>query len=157
MKKLSLLFLLLVTASSFAQLKKVEEKPSEKGVEVGKIQPMGQPVHMTCTKYADDIYAFTYLEGEFIHNKTIYKTFMFKDVDGAFNALTEMIFKGFEEMPKEPIKLELDKQFIWIGFEKDFGVKLITIYSTDSKIDGMTKWQSRKFTKKQMEKLLGKK
>lgn len=157
MKKITLLVLLLVSTVSFGQLKKVEEKPTDKGVEIGKIQPMGQPVHMSCTKYGEDVYAFTYLDGEFLHNKTVFHTFIFKDIDGAFNSLYDIIIKGFEEMPKEPIKLELDKEFLWIHFQKDMGIKLVYFESSYTKDDNSHKGISRKFTKKQIEKLFGKK
>jgi len=154
MKKLTLLLILLVTSVSFAQIKKVEETKSA-GVEIGKIQPMGQPAHMSITKDGD-IYGFTYKDAEFTHIVK-YHSFFFRDVDNAYNSFYDMIMKGFEEMPAEPIKLELHDQFVWLKFSKQMGIKLVTFTSTIDKSPGSREISSKDFNKKQIEKLFGKK
>jgi hypothetical protein len=154
MKKFTILFLLVVTATSFAQIKKVEQVKSN-SVEIGKIQPLGQPVHMSIEKDGD-IYSFIYKDEEFKHILQ-YESFIFKDVDNAYASFYDMIIKGFEEMPAEPIKLELEHQFVWLKFSKQLGIKLITFSSTNDKSTGARVTSSKDFNKKQIEKLFGKK
>jgi len=156
MKKI-ILFLALTlttTTATFAQFKKAEQKETTKFTEIGKIQPLGQPVQMECKKTENDIYAFTYRDAAY---KTLdqYEHFLIKDVDNAFDSLFNAIVEGFETKPKEPIVLETDNQYIYIQFVQNFGT-LVSLGSSD-KADGARKSYSATFTKKQIEKLFGKK
>jgi hypothetical protein len=154
MKKILLALLILSCISGFAQIKQVENKKPT-GTEIGKIQPMGQPVHISIYKQ-DDIYVFTYKDSDFV-TMDVYQSFMFKDIDNAYQSFYEMIMKGFEDMPEEEIKLELEHQFVWLKFSKRLGIKLVTFKSTESKTEGARVISSKEFNKKQIEKLFGKK
>ena len=152
MKKIILLFALMFSVASFAQFKKVEKKES-KFTEIGKVQPLGQPVQIVCKKTEDNIYAFSYRDNAY---KTLdeYENFYVKDVDNAFDALYNTIIEGFETKPKEPIVLETENQFIYITFVQNFGT-LVSLGSSD-KNGSERKTHSATITKKQVEKLFGK-
>lgn len=154
MKKIILFIALTFTTVSFAQFKKVEKKETINFTEIGKVQPLGMPMQIECKKTDDNIYAFSYRDTAF---KTLdeYDHFFIKDVDGAFDAFYNAIIEGFETKPKDPIVLETDNQFIYITFVQNFGT-LVSLGSSD-KTDGARKTHSATITKKQVEKLFGKK
>lgn len=149
MKKLTLLLLLLTTTLSFAQLKKVETIKTE---EIGKVQPFGAPMNLECQKKGDE-YTIRYKDAEF-PNLTEYREFSFKDVDNTFEDLYAVILDGFEKLPEETIKLELPDYIISLEFKKSFGVPVVRFYS--SRKGGLVS-ASNQITKKQVEKLFGKK
>jgi len=154
MKKFTLLVMLFVASMSFGQLKKVDTSNMEKSVEIGKIQPLGQTPHMELTKLGNT-YTFTYKDVEF---KTIdqYRKFTLNETGSDLETLYQMIMEGYEKKPVDPIMLELTDNIVWLRFEKSFGMTVLKISSTE-KYPNAPITQSNMFTKKQVEKLFGKK
>lgn len=150
MRNLLIISILFITSSAFAQISKVETTKAE---EIGKIAPMGQFI-IDCQKRGDT-YTFMYKDWKFQHLDE-YKQFSFKDEDNAFENLYEMIMKGFEDMPEEDIMLEIPEGYLWLKFDKVMGVKQLSFgHSVDK--SGSVIGYSRQLTKKNVEKLFGKK
>lgn len=152
MKKIIFIALLLVSAVSFGQLKKVETVKPEV---IGKAQQLGAPLEAECTK-SGNVYTIRYKDSQF---KTLeeYREFSFEDVDNTFEDLYATIEEGFKTMPKEPIMLELPNHFIWLSFEKFFGASVLRISSSTNKTGNSQVFISNQMAKKQVEKLFGKK
>ncbi|MCO6148755.1 hypothetical protein [Flavobacterium sp. NRK1] len=156
MKKIILFLLLLTAVVSNAQIKQVQEEESSL-TEIGTISPLGQPMHMVCYKDEEtNVYIFKYLDTEY---KTLkqYEHFMFKDTGNDFETLYTTIIDGLKEKEKKSIKLELESNFVWINFVKSFGMTLVSFSSIEGKNESLHKGTSNMFTKKQIEKLFGKK
>lgn len=155
MKKIILSIVLLTTSLTFAQLKQVEEKNNL--VELGKIQPMGQPVQMTCSTNAErSIYGFTYLDTEYKQLKE-YEKFVLVETGDDFETLYNMIIEGLNGKEEKSLKFELKNNLLWVNFVRSFGMTLVTFSSIDGKNEALHKGTSNMFTKKQIEKLFGKK
>jgi hypothetical protein len=150
MKKITLLLMLVVTSVSFAQLKKVEVTKWE---EIGKVGPFGLPKYIDCKK-AGDIYTFEYKDMKY-PSIDEYKSFSFVNVDNTFEDLYATINNGFETMPKEDITLELPDYLLTLQFTKAIGMNSVTIYSSPKTTNLVGK--SVAFTKRQIDKLFGKK
>ena len=150
MKKIALFLMLITASASFAQLKKIEVTKAE---EIGKIQPFGVPLFMDCKK-SGDVYTFSYKDFEF---KTLneYREFKFKDVDNTFEDLYAAILDGLEKVPEESVMLELPDYILSLEFKKTLGVPVVRFYSSIK--GGSRVSASNQFTKKQIEKLFGKK
>lgn len=154
MKRITLLLMLLVASVSFAQIKKVEVAKVEK-TEIGKITPGGL-FAMKCEKSGNDYY-FTYKDDTFkqINEE---KTFVIKDVDNAFESLYSMIQEGFTTIPAEPIMLEFEDGYLWLSYRKFLGAPVIKFGHATSKTSEFASIGfSQEFTKKQIDKLFGKK
>lgn len=155
MKKAVLLLMLFTATVSFAQLKQVEETKSPL-VEIGKIQPMGQPIHMSCSTNAEkNIYGFTYLDTEYKQLKQ-YENFVLVETGNDFETLYKMITDGLAGKEEKSIKLELKDNLIWINFVRSFGMTLVTFSSINGKDEALHKGTSHMFNKKQIDKLFGK-
>ncbi len=152
MKKITLFLMLIISSASFAQLKKVEVTKAE---QIGKSQQFGGPLEAECFK-TGNVYTIRFRDASF---KTIdqYRSFSFEDVDNTFNDLYATIEKGFEDMPKEPIMLELPDHYIWLDFHKFLGSKVLSISCTEGKTKDSQVYVSNEIAKKQVEKLFGKK
>lgn len=153
MKKITLLLMLVITTASFAQLKKLE-KTADTSVEIGKVQPLGQPVQIDCYKDGN-VYTFNYSDVAF-KQLTQYRKFSFEDIDSTFETLYSTIIAGYDAKKEDSIDLELPEYFLTLKFEKSFGMLLLRIRSLDRKGAGQIT-ESNLFTKKQIEKLFGKK
>ena len=115
-KLLSLSFLFIAFATN-AQIKvaKAEAKP----VVIGKV---GTPTLTTLeiTK-TGDLVTFKYQN----NNKpqvAEFKTFSFKDVDGALEGFYTLISEGFTNLPKEDIKIELPNETVSLQYTKAMNV-----------------------------------
>lgn len=153
MKKIILLLALIFSTASFAQLKKVDTE-ALKSEEIGKIQPMGLPVQIEATKYKG-VYTFRYRDAAY---KTMdnYTEFTFEDKDNTFEDLYTAIIDGFEKTPKETVTLSLPNYILSLKFEKAMGLQTVT-FLTSPATQGDIVTKSASFTKKQIEKLFGKK
>ena len=151
MKKITLLLVLLVTSASFAQLKKIETVKSE---EIGKVGPFGLPKYIDCQK-AGNTYTFEYKDFKY-PNIDEYKEFSFEDVDNTFDDLYKTIIEGFETAPKEPITLGLPNYILTLQFNKAIGMTNLVIYASPANNSSYV-GQTVALTKKQIEKLFGKK
>ncbi|MCF6130965.1 hypothetical protein [Flavobacterium wongokense] len=147
-KLLSLSFLFLVLAAN-AQIKvaKAEAKP----VIIGKVgTPTLSTVEITKT---GDLVTFKYQN----NNKpqvAEFKTFSFKDVDGALEGFYSVIMDGMANQPKEDIKIELPNETVNLQYKKEMNIASVKMkISYNSKEEGgVTVW----LTKLQIDKLFGK-
>lgn len=156
MKKISVLFMLFSVAICTAQLKQIEESKSNL-IEVGKIQPLGMPIQMSCiTDSEKKFYGFTYLDTEYKQLKE-YKKFALVETGNDFDTLYNMIIEGLKAKEEKSIKLELKENIIWVNFVRSFGMTLVTFSSINGKNESLHKGTSNMFTKKQIDKLFGKK
>ena len=150
MKKIILLLALTLSTVSFAQLKKVETVKAE---EIGKVGPFGAPMQIECTKVGN-VYTISYRDIEF---KTIdeYRSFEFEDVDNTFEDLYAAIKDGLEKLPEESVTLELPNYILSLEFKKALGVPLVRFYTSPKGSSRVS--ASNQFTRKQIDKLFGKK
>jgi len=156
MKKISVLFMLFSVAICTAQLKQIEESKSNL-IEVGKIQPLGLPIQMSCSTDSEKkFYGFTYLDTEYKQLKE-YEKFVLVETGNDFDTLYNMIIEGLKAKEEKSIKLELKDNIIWVNFVRSFGMTLVTFSSIDGKNESLHKGTSNMFTKKQIDKLFGKK
>ena len=156
MKKITLLLMLFTATISFAQLKPVEESKSPL-VEVGKIQPMGQPLQMSCSTNAEkNIYGFSYLDTEYKQLKQ-YENFILVETGQDFDTLYKTIMDGLAGKEEKSIKFELKDNLLWVNFVRSFGMTLVSFSSIKGKDEVLHKGTSNMFTKQQIEKLFGKK
>lgn len=150
MKKRLLLFTILFSSISFAQIKTVEASNSEL---IGKVLNFGN-VLIQCEKI-EDKYTFAYQDAKFVQ-VIDYKSFSFEDTDNAFDNLYNEIMKGFINPPKDNILVELPKGFIWLSYTKAMGVVNFRFAHSETKggeVVGFSSW----LTKKRVMKLFGKK
>ncbi|WP_284651491.1 hypothetical protein [Flavobacterium terrisoli] len=150
MKKLiSLSFLFLVFAAN-AQIKvaKAEAKP----IVIGKVgTPTLSTVELTKT---GDLVTFKYQN----YNKpgfAEFKTFSFKDIDGALEGFYTVINDGFTSLPKEDIKIELPNETVSLQYKKEMNmatVKMKISYNNGEE-GGITVWLSKKNIDKLFNKL----
>lgn len=154
MKKISLLVVLLTTSAAFAQLKKVETPVGPPVEEIGKHQTWGAPLEAEITK-TGSIYKLKYRDEQF---KTMieYCEFTFEDVDNTFNDLYTAIIEGFNTMPKDPVNLELPDYLISLNYSKSFSSPAVSISAVNKK-NGIRHCSSNYMSKKQIDKLFGKK
>ncbi len=152
MKKIILLLVLTFTTASFAQLKKVE---IEKAEEIGKIQVFGMPMQADCTKRGNT-YTISFKDTKY-KTLTEYRSFSFEDVDNTFNDLYAAVEDGFKTVPEESIMLELPNHFVWLSFKKFLGAPILRLSYSSDKNGNAPIYFSDEFTKKQVEKLFGKK
>ncbi|MEO5775611.1 MAG: hypothetical protein ABIQ27_01820 [Flavobacterium sp.] len=147
-KLLSLSFLFIVLATN-AQIKvaKAEAKP----ILIGKV---GTPTisTMEITK-TGDLVTFKYQN----NNKpqiAEFKTFSFKDIDGAFEGFYEVIKDGLTNLPKEDIKIELPNETVSLQFTKAMNIASVKmkISYNNGEESGTTVW----LTQKQIDKLYNK-
>lgn len=154
MKKVTLLLMLLVASVSFGQLKRVETTKVER-IEIGKIQPLGSPLLMEITKSGNS-YNFNYKDQKFEILEQ-YESFTLEETGSDFEELYKMIEEGLKTIPKEDIMLELNNQYVWLNFEKFLGAPVVRFSSSTSKSGSAHISMSNQFTKKQIDKLFGKK
>ncbi|PWN63372.1 hypothetical protein [Chryseobacterium oncorhynchi] len=153
MKKIILLLGMASSSVTLAQITDVSDvAKSIKCESIGKVSPIG--VFMgEMKKCPGDVYEFIYRDYKYTKITEI-KQFSFADKDGAYEFLYKSIAKGLENPPKDDVVLKLPEDLLSIKFEKALGITTATIYHTNKVgITGMT----QSFTKKQLDKLFGKK
>ncbi|TRW23987.1 hypothetical protein FMM05_12580 [Flavobacterium zepuense] len=152
MKKFILLFTVMLTTVSFAQIKKVDTTTSS-GEVIGKIEPFGQSLEMECTKNGN-VYNFRYLDHQYSTLKE-YANFSFEDVDNSFEDFYKMTIELFETKPKESVMLEVKDYYIWVAYKKTMGIASVS-FKSSLKTVGAPISYTKEFNKKQIEKLFGK-
>lgn len=154
MKKIALLLVLLTTSLSFAQLKKVEKSASTSET-IGKAQQFGAPLEAEMTK-SGNTYTLKIKDSKYTQIEH-YESFSFEDVDNTFNDFYTAIEEGFKTMPKESVMLELPNQYVWLSFKKFLGIQTMTISFSSDKSGNAQVFMSNEISKKQIDKLFGKK
>jgi len=148
-KRLLLVSMLFFALATTAQIK--VDKTESKQVLIGKLgTPTLSTVELTKT---GDLVTFKYQN----NNKpqvAEFKTFSFKDVDGALEGFYGVIIDGLANLPKEDTKIELPNETISLQYKKEMNmasVKIKISYKTGEE-SGTTVWLS----KKNIDKLFGK-
>lgn len=149
MKKLLSLSMLFVVLATSAQIKVASTE--SKTVLIGKLgTPTLSTVELTKT---GNLVSFKYQN----YNKpqvAEFKTFGFKDIDGALEGFYSVITEGLTTLPKEDIKIELPNETINLQYKKEMNaasVKMKISYNNGEEA-GTTVW----LTKKNIDKLFGK-
>jgi len=150
MKKAILILMLMSFGICSAQMKvSTVEKPEE----IGKVGAGMGIWFGRLEKYSDGNYILSYKDFKFQQIEE-WKSFSLiaTDVEGLY----KLIIENFEKMPSEDIKVELPNDILFINYKKSFGIPIVTIFhyvNKNPKIVGV----SQSFTKKQINKLFGKK
>lgn len=146
-KQITLLFIFCVGLVS-AQMTEVKKTNTET---IGKIAPMGQ-LHISIEK-SPDTYIFTYADVKY-QNFDVYQSFQISLSD--FDDLYNRIIKGYEELPEEPIQLQLEEGgYLFLEFQKTFGVRNFR-FNQSLDESGQTLAVSIWITEKKLKKLFGK-
>lgn len=149
MKKILLFSFLFIAFAADAQIKvaKTEAKP----VVIGKV---GTPTLSTVEIIkTGDLVTFKYQN----NNKpqiAEFKTFSFKDIDGALEGFYTVIQEGMTTQPKEDIKIELPNETINLQYKKEMNIASVKmkISYNNGEEGGVTVW----LTKLQIDKLFNK-
>ena len=144
MKKIFLLFALIVGVSSFAQIKVLKNETLE---EIGSDNSVG-------LFKKDNKYTFNYQDIN-TSNLNTFRSFSFMDLNRDVEALYKMINDGFISPPSSNIILEFPGDIIELNFAKNYGqptVQFIQIINKNKKFIGKTQY----LTKKQIDKIFGK-
>ncbi|WP_160135964.1 hypothetical protein [Chryseobacterium sp. c4a] len=153
MKKIILLLGVTFSSVTFAQITDISNVVKAMECEsIGKVSPLG--VFMgEMKKCSGDVYEFSYRDYKYSQITDI-KRFSFADKDGAYEYLYNTLIKGMNELPKDKVVLKLPDALLHLKFEKSLGIPCVTIFHTsEAGVVGM----SQTFTKKQIDKLFGKK
>jgi len=149
MKKLLSLSFLLITLVTTAQIK--IGKTEAKSVLIGKVgTPTLSTVELTKT---GDLVTFKY-QNNLKPQIAEFKTFSFKDVDGAFEGFYGVIIEGLNTVPKEDVKIELPNETVSLQYKKEMNIASVKmkISYNDGQEGGVTVW----LTKLQINKLFNK-
>lgn len=149
MKKLLSLTLLFIVLATNAQIKVVKATP--KPVVIGKV---GTPTFSTVeiTKNGD-LVTFKYQNS----NKpqiAEFKTFSFKDIDGALEGFYNVIIEGFTTLPKEDIEIELPNEKVKLQYKTTMNV--VNVKMKISYNNGEEGGATVSLTKSAIDKLFGK-
>ncbi len=149
MKKLLSLSLLFLAVATTAQIKvgKVEAKPTL----IGKV---GTPTLSTVEiNKTGDLVTFKYQNNNKPHLAE-FKTFSFKDIEGALEGFYGVIVEGMTSLPKEDIKVELPNETVNLQYKKEMNIASVKMKISYNNGDegGVTVW----LTKRQIDKLFGK-
>jgi hypothetical protein len=153
MKYFYALILIFFSYTSFGQIKKLEIPKKEL---IGRIAPGGAlTVSMECYKYEGDTYLFRYSDAKFSEINE-WKTFTLKSTED-FETLYSYLNKGFEDMPKEDVLLDIGGQYLLLTFRKFLGGKVVRIAHSTSSNDALAiVGYTNLYTVKQIDKLFGK-
>lgn len=154
MKYIYFLTLILLSLASSGQIKKID-LPEKKLV--GATASAGELyLAMECYKYEDGTYLFKYLDAKYPDLQE-WKNFTLKSTED-FESLYSYIKKGFEEMPKQKVVLDIGGEYLSLDFSRYLvhkGVRLSHSTTPDEDLGdvGYTKL----LTAKQVDRLFGKK
>jgi hypothetical protein len=149
MKKILTLSFLFIALATNAQIKvaKTEAKP----VLIGKV---GTPTLSTVEiMKTGDLITFKYQN----NNKpqiAEFKTFSFKDIDGALEGFYTVIKDGLTTLPKEEVKIELPNETVTLQYTKAMNIASVKmkISYNNGEEGGTTVW----LTQRQIDKLFNK-
>lgn len=113
---------ILFSGLAFGQIK--EQKNNLKCTTVGEFGH-GAPLQQM-KKCPGNTYMFVYLDDQY-RRLNEFKSFAFKDVDGAFDNLYNTLIRVLEEEPIEPVILDLPNDKLHINFSKLGGKSYVSI------------------------------
>lgn len=149
MKKIILGSLLLLVNFSFSQIKVVE---AEKIVEIGKVGNF--TAKFLFLEKIDNLYSLYYQDYTYMQIVE-YKKIYFLEEKNNLENFYNIIISGFENPPKEDVKLELPNNTVWLHYIKSFGTVSMQIKSSNNSnpnVIGMSMY----VTKRQINKLFAK-
>lgn len=117
MKKLLLTFLFFATVSSFAQIRLVNTTKTEILSRIG----------LVYIEKVDEGKSFVVNFSNMNSPIIEYKSFSFKNTDNAFNTLYEIMMQGFNEVPRDPYKIQAGEGFIYLKYLRVDGNVLMQI------------------------------
>ncbi|WP_082504524.1 MULTISPECIES: hypothetical protein [unclassified Chryseobacterium] len=143
MKKIFLLFAVMLSITAFSQIKVLK---NETLTEIGKDNSVG-------LYKKENRYTFNYQD---INNSNLntFRSFSFIDLNGDVMGLYKMISDGFIDEPTGNISLELPNDIIELHFEKNYGqptMQFIQYINKNKKYVG----KSQFLNKKQLDKVFG--
>ncbi|TCI84724.1 hypothetical protein [Tenacibaculum sp. M341] len=120
MRKLVLGLVLLASVSVSAQIELVETEQSEV---VGKIS------YVYLEKIGDNEYNFFYKNINAIGHE--YVNFSFKNLDNDLDKLYQILMKGFEDVPRDPLKMKANGEIVWLKYSREDGEAFLQIQQTE--------------------------
>lgn len=117
MKKIFVALLLLVSVSSFSQIKLMKTTKTEVLSRIG----------LVYIEKVDDGKSFIVNYSNMNAPVIEYKNFKFNNTDNAFTTLYDIIMQGFEEVPRDPYKLQAGEDYIYLKYTRVDGNVLMQI------------------------------
>lgn len=117
MKKLFLALLLCISTASFSQIKLIKTTKTEVLSRIG----------LVYIEQVDEGKSFIVNYSNMNAPIIEYKKFKFNNTDNAFNTLYQIIMQGFEEVPRDPYKLQAGEDIIYLKYTKIDGNVLMQI------------------------------
>lgn len=119
MRKALLLLLLVVSGSAYSQIEFLDTTQSEV---VGKVS------YVYLEKIGDNDYNFFFKNINAIGHE--YVNFSFKNVDNDIDKLYNGIMHGFENVPRDPLKMKANGQIVWLKYTREDGEVFLQIQLT---------------------------
>jgi hypothetical protein len=107
MKKIITIAILFMSSIAFSQIKIIETVPVEK---------LGRVNSNFYVQKRGDEYTVFYTTVKSDTDSGTLKTFIFKNIDDAYQSLIDIISNGFAASPLYDIKLELPYNFVWLHY-----------------------------------------
>ncbi len=120
MRKLFLGLVLLASVSASAQIELVETEQSEV---VGKIS------YVYLEKVGENEYNFFYKNINAIGHE--YVNFSFKNINNDIDKLYQILMKGFQDVPRDPLKMKANGEIVWLKFSREDGEAFLQIQQTE--------------------------
>ncbi|AUC15175.1 hypothetical protein BTO06_08500 [Tenacibaculum sp. SZ-18] len=126
MRKAFLLLLFVLTNSAFAQIEFIETSQSEV---VGKVS------YVYLEKVGENDYNFFFKNINAIGHE--YVNFSFKNVDNDVDKLYNGLMQGFQDVPRDPLKMKANGQIVWLKYTREDGEAFLQIQMTsgDNPVD----------------------
>lgn len=146
MKKIMALTLFLASFAGYSQIELVETESSEI---ISKVS------YLYLEKKGENEYSFYYKNMNSVGHE--YANFTFKDLDNDLEKLYQIIVKGFEEKPRDPLKIKANGAVVWLNYKTDdiSGETLLTVEQFEDE-DPEVSSVSRPVNKEDIDKLFRK-
>lgn len=137
---------LLMSISTFSQIELVE---------TSKTEVISQVSYVYLEKKGESDYNFFYKNMNSVSHE--YVSFSFKNIDNDVDKLYQILSNGFEEVPRDPLKMKANGEIVWLKYTYDSVDSSVTLtveqyVSTDPEI----KTVSRPLTLEDVNKLFNK-
>jgi hypothetical protein len=126
MRKAFLLLLFVVSSAAYAQIEFIETSQSEV---VGKVS------YVYLEKVGENDYNFFFKNINAIGHE--YVNFSFKNVDNDVDKLYNGLMQGFQDVPRDPLKMKANGQIVWLKYTREDGEAFLQIQMTsgDNPVD----------------------
>lgn len=108
--------MLLLSVSSFSQIELVETSKSE---------VISQISYVYLEKKGEDMYNFFYKDVNSVAHE--YVSFSFRNLDNDVDKLYKILSNGFEEVPRDPLKMKANGEIVWLKYSRDAVDNKITL------------------------------